>query len=78
MVDKSDIELAAKISKDPQELTVDDIWNSMSIEKKALFEYYAKRDGRTKEFRDGMFKLFNECTEVERLALAYILSKLRR
>lgn len=78
MEDGSDIELAAKIGKDPQELTVGDIWNSMPIEKKALFEYCVTRDGRTKEVRDGMSKLFNNCTQAEQLALAYIVSKLRR
>lgn len=78
MEDHSDVELAVKIGKDPQELTVGDIWNHMPIERKALFEYCANRDGRTKEVRDGMSKLFNYCTEVERLALAYILSKIRR
>ena len=78
MEDRSDIELADKACKDPQELTIGDVWNSMAIEKKALFEYCVTRDGRNKEVRDGMSKLFNDCTEVERLALAYVLFKIRR
>lgn len=78
MEDGSDIRLADKVGKDSQDLTIGDVWNTMPIEKKALFEYCVTRDGRSKEVRDGMSKLFNECTEVERLALAYILSKLRR
>lgn len=78
MDDHSDVRLGAKVGKDPQELTVGDVWNSMPIEKKALFEYCANRDWRTKEARDGMTKLFNDCTQVEQLALAYMLSKIRR